>query len=538
MRQYQILKHKAQKGVVTILMVFLVGLMMAATLYTVVNSAKGYQESTLTAHSLTQAQLLAWKADYAVNQYLTNVYCGGSSTCASSSVTNLTNLSTGAITLTGLTGVTANISANTFGTLGSSGTITVNITATNSGASANVQSVHALSSSSGGLSTYSFNYGLVVGGNSTFNGSIAVNGTNGSAAPGIAVKGNLTVNGSGNTYNQIVSTGNVSLTGNTNITNLAANGNLTVTGSYNLSNIAIGGSYSVTGNGSSSGAVGGSASVPSYETSNNAVTQNATVTPVTINIPTVDATPLRNSANYIFDLNNGVASVYVQNVANIATGWYQIGSSNVTSANTVVAQQICKSYSAYNNCISYSGGTWTFSGLGMSPGIAWFNGNVIFNGGPATYPDTIIATGNITENGSITITAFNLATAATACTGTYYPTNYCANGKQTGATIGNTELMAGAYTNGVFGGGQITLNGSAVNTGDIIAGQSLIANGNITVTGEVLVAAQGLASGANALTLNGSLVVNLTQSNGADTSTVQTGSTTSATMGVAWSRYQ
>lgn len=538
MRHSLILKQKAQKGVVTILMVFLVGLMMAATLYTAVNSSKGYQESTLTAHSLTQAQLMAWKADAAVNQYLTNAYCGGSSTCASSSVANLTSLGTGAITLTGLTGVTATIASNTFPTLGTSGQITVNITATNAGASANVQSVHALSSSTGGLSNYSFNYGLVVGGNSTFNGSIAVNGSNGSAAPGIAVKGNLTVNGSGNTYNQIVSTGNVSLTGNTNITNLAANGNLTVTGSYNLSNIAIGGNYSVTGNGSSSGAIGGTSSIPSYETSNNAVAQNSKVSTVTINIPTVDSTPLRNSANYIFDLNNGVPSVYVQNISNIPTGWYPIGSSSVTSANTVVAQEICKSYSAYNNCISYSGGTWLFSGLGMSPGVAWFNGNVTFNGGPATYPDTIIATGNIIENGSITITAFNLASASTACVGTYVPTNYCTNGKQNGATIGNTELMAGAYTNGVFGGGQITLNGSAVNTGDIIAGQSLIANGNITVTGAVLVAAQGLSSSSNALTLNGSLVVNLTQSNGSDVSTVQTGSTTSATMGILWGRYQ
>lgn len=534
----KILKQKSQKGVVTILMVFLVGLMMAATLYTAVNSSRGYEESTLTAHSLTQAQLLAWKADYAINQYLTNVYCGGASSCSSSSVSNLSNLGTGAISINGISGVSANISKNTFSTLGTNGTITVNITATNSGASANVQSVHALSSSSGGLNNYSFNYGLVVGGNSNFNGAITVNGTNGTAAPGIAVKGNLTVNGSGNGYNQIVSTGNVSLTGNTTINSLAANGNLNVTGSYNLSNLEIGGNYTVSGNGSSSGTIGGTASVPTYETSNNAVTQNGKVTPITINIPTVDSTPLRNAANYIFDLNNGIASVYVQNVANIPTGWYQIGGSSVTSTNYVVAQEICKSYSAYNNCISYNGGTWTFSGNGMSPGVAWFNGNVVFNGGPATFPDTIIATGNITENGNITITAFNLATASVACGGTYYPTNYCTSGKQNGAVIGNTELMAGAYNNSVFGGGQITLNGSATNTGDIIAGQSLIANGNIAVTGAVLVAAQGLSSGSNALILNGSFTINLTQTGGTDVSTVQTGSQSSATMGVLWGRYQ
>lgn len=536
------IKRKKEQGVITLLIVFFIGLAVAAAFYSTSSSIKGYSDSSLTAHSLTQAQSLAWKADNLVNQYLTTAYCGSTnaSSCTAST-TNLGAIPAGNIALSGLTGVTATVVSNTVSTSGTSGVVTVNITASSGGATATLQSVHGVSGGgSSSLQNFNFNYGMLVGGNTTMNGALTVTGTNGSTAPGIGINGNLLING-GQSLNTVAATGTVTINGNNTINNLSANGSVSVNGSYTIGNLTSGGNFSSNGSGSvSNGAVTGTSSVPSWESSSNNVTTGATVPTVQVVIPTVNAYNLRSSANYILDLNNNVPSVYVQNVSGIPNGWYLVGSSAPDGTNTVVASQLCKGYSAYNNCLSYSGGQWTFSGLGFAPGIVWANGNILFNGGPSTYYDTFIATGNITENGSISISAFNLAPAASACGVAYYPTNLCTSSKQNGSTLANSEFIAGGTNSaGTWTGGNILLNGSGTNLGDIVAGSTLTANGNISIGGAVLVAGNNVASGTNALTINGSLALNLSPAGSSSGSmTVQTGAqASSANVLVKWVRY-
>ncbi|GLQ94180.1 hypothetical protein [Dyella acidisoli] len=260
--------------------------------------------------------------------------------------------------------------------------------------------------------------------------------------------------------------------------------------------------------------------------------------PVTIDRPAVDAYALKSSANYVFQMVNGAMQVTVSNINGITSGTYYVGTYPPLNANGVYrgyedflctklvsgsldnngvgqclepstpGRTFCQGQSEENDCLSYSNGAWTISGISFARGILWFQGDLNFNGGG--YMDTAIATGNINTGGSARIDAPNYAGYDEMCANAtpswltlhdatqkqdfdgLYPTNLCdvQNQQLIDSAIGNVALLAGGYVNGVFSGGTINLGAKTVVNGSVMAGSTFNTGGDTSVNGSITAAAQ------------------------------------------------
>lgn len=269
----------------------------------------------------------------------------------------------------------------------------------------------------------------------------------------------------------------------------------------------------------------------------------ALFTPLVAKVATtskVDAYEYKTSANYIFEYINGKRQVTVQNINGITTGVYYLGNyaqrngrgyqdflcTSVDSSNNCLlpvtpgttVKTLCQGQSTYNNCITYSNGSWTVSGKNLAPGVLWFKGDVQMSNGE--YYNTVIATGNITTTGSHALYALNYAGYNVVCANQYlrnpstdfaglYPTNFCDNSgtKLISNALGSIAYLDGSFVGEVFSGGFITLGASSNIYGSIVAGDVFLTGGSSTVHGYVTAAAQG-ATSANAW--SGSTLIDLT----------------------------
>jgi hypothetical protein len=318
------------------------------------------------------------------------------------------------------------------------------------------------------------------------------------------------------------SAANVSLGSGGTITKVNAQGNLTAGSGATVSAGVYGGTLTA-----GSGAV-----VNATRVSPNTVT----LTPapaISLTGAQFNANTLESYANYAFTLNtNGNAQVTVSNVNGIANGTYYIGnysggnydylcatpSSTGTSVTVTCgtgsppsgAFKLCYGNSAYNDCFSYSSGTWKIdstASVTLPPGIAWFQGNLNLDTG--TFYDSFIATGNITTGGSVSVYAANYAGYSGSSGGvTYAPTGICVNSTFTTAYptqfctistttynatassgIGNYAFMAGSYTGtysaATYVGGNVTIGASSYIYGNIKAGNQYISGGSTTIAGTV-----------------------------------------------------
>src|SRR5690606_2157850 len=106
----------------------------------------------------------------------------------------------------------------------------------------------------------------------------------------------------------------------------------------------------------------------------------------------VDAWPLRELANYVFEVVGGQRRVTVANVAGIPDGQYVLG---IRAANnqrypdwlcrpgdmsgdvcSVPVATICQGHSPQKACIDGSGRRWEINGKSMARGVAWFDGDL------------------------------------------------------------------------------------------------------------------------------------------------------------------
>lgn len=263
------------------------------------------------------------------------------------------------------------------------------------------------------------------------------------------------------------------------------------------------------------------------------------LTAFTVNQDKVDAYLLKDAANYVFERENNLTRVTVQNVHGVASGIYYLGSypyqngrgwqdflcTNV-NANGVCAvperpssalRTICQGFSTSNGCISYNKGVWTISGKSLAPGVMWFKGDL--NASNGTYHNTFIATGNITTTGSHITYAMNYSGYLTICRSLHpsggspdfqdlFPANYCdlSTGTMRPNAIGNSAFLAGGYDNGIFSGGVVNLGASTEVFGSVTAGDNLETSGSTTIHGFILAAGQSKKS---ANTWNGSTTIDL-----------------------------
>jgi hypothetical protein len=384
----------------------------------------------------------------------------------------------------------------------------------------------------------------------------------------------------GNAGAAVVNTGGNVLLSSGQIGRLNAVGNLNVSSSGSVG----------------TGVIGGTLTKPAW---NNAVNvtrvPNNTVSitpavPVSLTTSAFNAYTLQTSANYAFTVNaGGFMQVTVTNVSGVTNGTYFIGNygggyqdylctalaagataptGTCQSPAVSASAKICKGYSAYNSCFSYSGGMWTITGTSLAPGIAWFQGNLTVSSG--TYYNTFIATGNIATSGANTVYAPNFAGYSGTLGGTVYaptgicsnanftlyPTQLCTTSTQTyNATaangLGNFAFLAGSWTGSSYPGqagyvgGNIAIGASSTVYGNILAGNEFTSGGSTTISGSVSALAQGAVVQNS---MGGSTTFNLTSmpstfTFGAATPGASAGSGngsgggTAGTVNIKWARY-
>lgn len=342
-------------------------------------------------------------------------------------------------------------------------------------------------------------------------------------------------------------------------TTVTANGNVSITYGT-ISNVYATGNLSATNGNVSAGKIGGSKSCPSWNPCAGVTVQagyvatpsTVSITPVTsivVSRPTVDVYLQKTAANYVFEIDSsGYRKVTVQAVAGIPNGTYFLGEyssnsdgykdylctavSGSASAPTCTVpvntntpysagqpsykpKTICRGFSNYNSCVSYSSGTWTVNGSGFAPGVLWFKGNLAVTNG--VYYNTMMATGNISTGGSLKVYAVNYAGLYPVCknandtnssSATYniypspyarfdglYPTAFCSGSGSSAAfidpapTLGNLAFMAGGYEGSTYVGGDITLGSSNQIYGSLLSGNTLTTGGSTYVHGYISIAA-------------------------------------------------
>lgn len=344
--------------------------------------------------------------------------------------------------------------------------------------------------------------------------SVNTNGTTtlNSSAKVTTVKsiGDVLLNGGGAEAASVYTDGNVTLKSGSITSLLMAEGNLTESGNSSVA----------------SGQIGGKLTTDNKNNKNIHVTVvsglQVPITPLTattIQSTVIDAWPLKSSANLAFDhdASNNI-TVTVSNMYGISNGTYYLAGSGgnqdylctttTYNANSCY-KKICIGYSDWNSCFSYSNGTWALNGTMMAPGVIWFNGNV--TAGNGTYNDTILATGNISTQGSTSIYSPNFVGYSGICTNSYflsfYPTNFCQNSAYVASPIGNIALLAGGYISGVFSGGNINLGSSNDVHGNVMAGNLLSTSGNTKVYGYITISNQ--SNSTTGSDLRGSTTIDL-----------------------------
>lgn len=371
--------------------------------------------------------------------------------------------------------------------------------------------------------------------------------------------------------------------GNAGATAVTTAGNVTLS-SGKIGTLTAAGNLTVSSSGTvSSGTIGGTLTKPSWNgnvnvTVNSGQTVSVSSAPtVSVTTTTVNAYDYEGVANYAFKVDSsGYRKVTVRNVNGIADGTYYLGnysgayydylctalvSGTSTTSPTCKTPTspsstatICKGYSAYNSCISYSSGTWTIAGTTLAPGVTWFEGNLVASNG--TYYNTFIATGNITTSGSHVDYAPNYAGYSGTVSGvTYAPTGICVNSyfsslyptqlcditntaylSSGSSGVGNYAYLAGSYSTSdgtTYVGGNITLGSSTVAYGSVYAGNQFSSGGSTTVHGYIT--ALGLGS-STSNSMGGSTTIDLSSL----PSTFSPGGTssTSVTATLKFARYQ
>ncbi|GGA03224.1 beta strand repeat-containing protein [Dyella caseinilytica] len=406
------------------------------------------------------------------------------------------------------------------------------------------------------------NAGGVVIGSITTEGNVNWTGSGGSATT-IKANGTVTYAGSNTGSTSITSQGDVNLTG-AGAQNVTTSGNVTMGGFASVAALQAQGNLTLNSWSGVTGTIGGTLNKSSsYMPANIQVTPGYTVSvptialsplqQVTVSQPAIDAYALQSSANYVFTMVNGAVQVTVSNVAGIQAGTYYLGSypfangrgyqdflctqliTGTLNSNGVgqcgtpatPSQTLCQGQSTENDCLSYSNGAWTISGLSFARGVLWFQGDLNLSNG--YYLDTAIATGNITTSGSFRIDSPNYAGYAEMCTNStpsgmtlapvqvadfssIYPAEFCnlSNQSLIANPIGNVALLAGGYVNGVFSGGNITVGASSVINGSVLAGNDLNTGGSTTINGYITSAAEN-TSDTSPVTLSGATLLNFSQ---------------------------
>lgn len=264
--------------------------------------------------------------------------------------------------------------------------------------------------------------------------------------------------------------------------------------------------------------------------------------------PIVNALDFEAMANYVFYVDgSGNRKVDVKNVSGngISDGTYAL--TDVGGFNGVI------SYSDGSDKWTLDGGT-NSSSISIAPGILLFKGSVELKKG--TFANTILATENIDYAGNknnLTLNAPNRAGAAVVCNSAFaMPTNLCNEDRTLRANaIGDIALLAGSCADPTsvascsrdYDGGTISTAASSEVTGNIVAGNKLDAGGRSMLRGAVLAAALSNNPIERGSDVGGNFTIDSSNSGGTTITIPGTGggtgggTTTTQTSQIKWARY-
>ncbi|MBV1774667.1 hypothetical protein KSF73_02940 [Burkholderiaceae bacterium DAT-1] len=545
----------------TTFIALLVAVGTVATVYQVGGALRGYQDSGVALHAVTQAQALAWRGADSLKTMLINQYCGVTAGTCAATDSNLgvpAYASGKTVEISGLS-VNASDSARAFivSNTAPSGSnprqIVVNVTGLSAGATSTVQLV---------LQPYpgmppSLPYNMLVFGNASLSGGISVANTSGGKAV-IGVQGNFNVAGAKfDNVEQLNVTGDLNLSGNSILNNVTANGNVTLAGSTKIANLQASGGVDTgtaldTGTGDvtiSAGNVNGQISKKDFQVVN--VKNEGAQTIALQERPKIN--PVADAGVPDFELfldsaNKNIPSIRFKGISNVADGIYPID-------DKIVYANFCDGPTTWkSSCISYeaSTDTWTFkipdkaNDPIIAPGVVLIRGNASFTGG--TYRNSFYVTGNVvSSNADNTFIAFNNFAAKPANAST--PANPCAwvtTGTKTNITPLNQcnavggRVMGKSVGNVVFEvGGDLILKSYSVVNGDVrIKGLLDGSTGRVELTGGLLVTGWDSKSNqaikGNTLTMGATFILTLPPDGG--TTPVPGSGGSGATINTVWVR--
>ncbi|MBB5190891.1 hypothetical protein HNQ50_001614 [Silvimonas terrae] len=237
-----------QRGIAAILLVILVGLSLTVTVLGTMHYVRAEQDSALTTHAVTTAQMKAWDGVEAFRQYLNTLGQTQAASLPTTAPGNVISISGGSVA----TGITGAITAVATGasTCGSGTQVTASFTGNNATtsdikAAATVEAVYCVTTASGSGSTPpgSAGGGMVIHGNLTTSGNIKFAGD---SSANITVIGNLTDTGTLDGINNLYTTGSVNLSSTGSVQNILAQGDVTINNSATFQTIGSQGNVTIT----------------------------------------------------------------------------------------------------------------------------------------------------------------------------------------------------------------------------------------------------------------------------------------------------
>lgn len=219
---YRDYSTQRQKGIAAILLVLVVGVSLFGIVIGTMHYTRSDQDSALSSHALTQAQMRAWNGAEGFRQYLYQIGKTGAETLTAGNN----------ITFAGISGVNGQIvSVSTTATTCASGVqVQANLVGVSANATATVQSVYCVTGSASNNQPTIINT-VNINGNLTLSGNInVINGSN--VNTDFIVDGNISASGSISGFRLLYATGTISLSGSqNNITTVSAEQDIALQGS-------------------------------------------------------------------------------------------------------------------------------------------------------------------------------------------------------------------------------------------------------------------------------------------------------------------
>jgi len=215
-----------QRGIATVLMVLLTGLALGVVMFGAIGHVRGLQSQATTVHAATQSELKAWTAVDGVRQFLKQTGADVGELSPGDAI----SLSSDAGSLTDVQASIVSVEKNDTLACNGSTRVTVDVTGASGRATSTIQAVYCVSGSPATTPATPAGSGGVINGDLKISGGIDGGGSS------LRVNGNISGGGSIVGFDSLYATGNVQLSGHSEVGTLTAEGDVDAEGVFSVIN--------------------------------------------------------------------------------------------------------------------------------------------------------------------------------------------------------------------------------------------------------------------------------------------------------------